>query len=495
VRLAVVLFAFLMGEGCDPPELPPRGEALFIVDTDVAPSSLVSQLRVDVYREDGTWIDSRSFTRMPDDWPASFEVYNPDMAGTRVAVVRLRVYPEGVERDYHGERYMPPPSPTPPAELVPEGDPTPNEGPRLIVGGKDATPRTEPSPFAAIDRLVRVRLSYGTRGAARVTLHGECFGRMADVAHAQSCISASTAWTGEIDQALDPDMHIGPKGPTPFGARLACKSDLRAARPGLFEEEVCVPGGAFLFGDIDGFGDGIKYATVPERIARLSPFRMDRWEVTVGRFRAAVEAGFSADPPQVNDGPLLAGLQTECTYTSARAMREDFPLNCVSMATARAFCEWSGGSLPSEAQWKWAAQAAERQDKTRYPWGDDPPDCAQVVYGRDPLAGDSHVCAKLGTSPQSETTSMGDTAIGTGAVNMAGNVAEMLLDAFYSFGARCWAFPQIDDPECIDDTATFALAAGAAWDDAIETTLSRSRRGHTSTAVSTEIGFRCVRGM
>lgn len=202
-RLALVLFGLVCCDGVR--EGAPRGEALFVVDTDVAVPELVSKLRVDIYREDGTWIDSRTFMRTANDWPSSFSVY-VNGTGASVALVRLRAYPDGVERDYHGERYLEPPAPTPADDDVPEGDPTPGETPRLLIDKQDATPRSEPTPFAAIDRLVRVRLEYGTRGSARVTLHGECFGRMADLANRSTCIDEKTSWTTAIDQALDPNM-------------------------------------------------------------------------------------------------------------------------------------------------------------------------------------------------------------------------------------------------------------------------------------------------
>ena len=83
----------------------PFGEVLVVVDTDVSVPRFAGRLRVDLYREDGTWYESRD-VGAPDkrDWPLSFSVVDRD-AGEKRVRVRLRVYPEGRRRDYRGERY------------------------------------------------------------------------------------------------------------------------------------------------------------------------------------------------------------------------------------------------------------------------------------------------------------------------------------------------------------------------------------------------------
>jgi hypothetical protein len=90
-------------------DLPPYGQVLVIVDTDVPAPAFAGRLRVDLYDERGAWTDSSDFPRPnPADWPTSFSLYTT--AERRRVLVRLRAYPEGKVRDYLGERFAPRPT-------------------------------------------------------------------------------------------------------------------------------------------------------------------------------------------------------------------------------------------------------------------------------------------------------------------------------------------------------------------------------------------------
>jgi formylglycine-generating enzyme required for sulfatase activity len=91
-------------------ELPPYGEALLFVDTDLPVPQLAARLRVDLYSEEGKWFESRDIGRSdPQGWPASFSVFSDDETRDRRVLVRLRAYPEGITRPYNGERFAPRP--------------------------------------------------------------------------------------------------------------------------------------------------------------------------------------------------------------------------------------------------------------------------------------------------------------------------------------------------------------------------------------------------
>lgn len=140
--------------------------------------------------------------------------------------------------------------------------------------------------------------------------------------------------------------------------------------------------------------------------AQVSAFRLDRFEVTVGRFRSFVDATIAGWTPAAGAGKhthlnggaglpstsapntyepgwdsALDGLlphsaaawstnlschATFQTWTTSPGANEQRPLNCVSWAEAYAFCIWDGGFLPSETESMFAAAGGDEQRV--YPW-------------------------------------------------------------------------------------------------------------------------------
>ncbi|AUX34780.1 hypothetical protein SOCE836_069570 [Sorangium cellulosum] len=219
----------------------------------------------------------------------------------------------------------------------------------------------------------------------------------------------------------------------------------------------CGPGGASCCGNrlvpcgtyLRSY-DGVS-STDDSFPAAVSDFRLDKFEITVGRFRAFVEAGrgVQENPPAIGAGrnphvdgsgwiagwnrrlePNTAALKSalQCngdrlwTWTDAPGPNEELPINCITWFEAFAFCAWDGGRLPTEAEWNYAAAGGD--EHRPYPWGADL-DGERAAYactGDGSAAGD---CALSDILPVGSKPS-GDGRWGHS--DLAGNLWEWTMD-------------------------------------------------------------------
>lgn len=474
---------------CEPDPLPPDAEALVVVDTDLPVPHVVSRLRVDFYAEDGTWFESRDIARPdPRDWPASFSVYSDDDSRPRLAWVRLRGYPEGRVRDYLGERFGDWGGP------LEEPEPT-SLAPRLLRDGVDVTPPTEPEPLVTVDRLLLLQLNPGERGRVMVTLHGGCAGTMAlldpappherpVVGQAASCVDLDKQRQIVEPARLDDDMSRPSESVQgTWGAQPCTSTD---------PERICIPGGATILGSGElTFQTGLS--ALPERIVRHSSFLLDRTEITVGRFRQTLAAGFVPPlMPVANEGELGTDVHSSCTWSGTDRGREHYALTCVSWHLARAFCQFEGGDLPTEAGWEYASTGASGTGRTRYSWGDLPPSCERAIYGRLPLGGTPGVCEHLGPGVHPVDAAQAEDRTSQGVVGLAGTAAEWMLDAYASYRSACWGDASLTDPRCWQDDPAERALRGGSWASPPTFLPAAVRAGADPTGEASFIGFRCA---
>ncbi len=123
----------------------------------------------------------------------------------------------------------------------------------------------------------------------------------------------------------------------------------KLAQRGIVPPEgmVLVPAGEFWMGAEDGLPDAR-----PMHRVYLSSYWFDKYEVTNAQYRQCVEGGGCSPPKdrQAFDDP----------------QRVEHPVTGITWTQGRAYCEWRGKRLPTEAEWE---KAARGTDGRRYPWG------------------------------------------------------------------------------------------------------------------------------
>jgi formylglycine-generating enzyme len=202
----------------------------------------------------------------------------------------------------------------------------------------------------------------------------------------------------------------------------------------------------------------------------VSSFRLDKYDVTVGRFRqfaaawsngytpptgsgkhthlnggaglVDVGAGASAgtvyetgwlasDNQNIDPTYNLSTCAPYSTWTSEPGAQENLPINCVNWDEAYAFCIWDVGFLPSEAEWEYAAAGGSQQ--RLFPWGSMAPGTANqyAIYGCCYPGGSGSCDPIFGCSGLVNFAPVGTAAMGAGRwgqLDLSGDVWEWTLD-------------------------------------------------------------------
>jgi formylglycine-generating enzyme required for sulfatase activity len=232
---------------------------------------------------------------------------------------------------------------------------------------------------------------------------------------------------------------------------------------------VYVPGGGFEMGSMKGDDNERPVHTVS-----LDGFWIDKHEVTNAQFAAFLNEKGNQEEGGVtwldieDDDCLIEKSGEEFRSKSGYA---DHPVVKVSWYGAKAYAEWVGGRLPSEAEWEYAARGAEG---SVYPWGDDEPTCDLAQY-----SGCSEDTVPVGSFP--------DGASWCGALDMAGNVWEWTRSLY-----RDYPYDSDDGREDLEAGGSRVLRGGAFYSFTRNVRCAVRNLGYSPSVRGRDFGFRVV---
>jgi sulfatase modifying factor 1 len=259
--------------------------------------------------------------------------------------------------------------------------------------------------------------------------------------------------------------------------------------------------------------------------ATVSTFRLDQYEITVGRFRQFVTAviggwlpmpgsgkhthlnggkGLNATGGGYEDGwdgswdSTLATTKNgwttnlSCppyqTWTASPGiMSESKPITCETWYEAYAFCIWDGGFLPSDAEWGYAAAGGGGSGGQRvYPWSRPSTsttiDCSHANYSG---ADGGTYCVAAGPNNVGSESPAGDGSYGQ--ADLAGNAWEWNLDWFGPYVESC-------STDCANLTTTSARTfRGGAFGSAPDDLTTSFRDDYAPSIRHQGVGARCAR--
>ena len=249
-------------------------------------------------------------------------------------------------------------------------------------------------------------------------------------------------------------------GPTPLPTEITDSKDVQM---------MLVPADEFTMGSNTGSDD-----ESPAHTVYLDAYYIDKYEVTNAYYIAynatCVGAGECRWP--------YPGSSTRSSYIG-RPQYDNYPVIYVSWFEAKAYCEWRGARLPTEAEWEKAARGV---DGRTYPWGEEI-DCSLANYahctGSNLTGGDTMAVGSYidGISPY-------------GLYDMGGNVWEWVED-WYS---RTYYQNSPDANPPGPDSGDYRVLRGGAWNIGGDSSVASSHRYfYGPSAKYDNIGFRCAK--
>jgi formylglycine-generating enzyme required for sulfatase activity len=282
--------------------------------------------------------------------------------------------------------------------------------------------------------------------------------------------------------------------PTPPPSASPSASAAAAAPVACPDKMIQIPGGSFFMGS----DDGLPFEKPAHQVS-LTPYCIDKFEVTVEAYKACSDGGHCKRAGTTNEWDGIKDTERKafdplCNIRDPEA-KAKHPIDCVDWEMADKFCRSDGKRLPSEAEWEFAARGP---DGRKYPWGDDDPKgggwlnaCGKecVAWGKkngvdeDPMydVDDGFAnTAPVGSFPKGASR--------YGVMDVVGNVWEWVADWYGPYTAD-----EQKEPKGPAD-GTQRVIRGGAWNGSSPAWVRPTfRYKDTPTKRSYGIGFRCAK--
>ena len=240
---------------------------------------------------------------------------------------------------------------------------------------------------------------------------------------------------------------------------------------------VLVPGATFRMGCATG-----GPAEQPVHAVTLSPFWVDENPVTnAAFFRFVTATGYRTEAEltgqawgsQNGEFAMIPGL---CWKSYSTPDRADHPIVLVTWNDARAYCEWAGLRLLTEAEWECCARGGA--DGFDFPWGNAEPDGSQSNFARPP-------------ADLPPTNSVGLMGINPfGIADLVGNVWQWCSD---TYSENYYTASPLENPQG-PASGPVKVRRGGSWNVIQGFRLRCSNRGAAKALTAApNMGFRCAK--
>ena len=225
-------------------------------------------------------------------------------------------------------------------------------------------------------------------------------------------------------------------------------------------EMVYVPAGTFEMGSSETWERELMVHDV-----HVDAFYIGKYEVTNKQFKKFVDAN-----PQWSKRRVA---REHTSYLIGWPGKENHPVDYVTWLAAKAYCEWAGGRLPTEAEWEKACGAGSN---TKYCFGDTSAELCKYAWDRQSSGGRIHLVGSLLPNAW-------------GIYDMHGNMQEWTSSLYKPYPYRA-----DDGREDANDAVRERVVRGGSWKTSAEQCRSAYRFGAEPNKVSTfkggGIGFR-----